>query len=85
MGLRVYEVQVVIFIDAARVDHADQAAGDRKGAHLAAGDPPERRSTFPQPFSESELNRIDRIFGGTFRFCRRLSASPLPVGVAVVL
>lgn len=85
MGLRVYEVQVFIFIDAARVNHADQAAGDRKGAHLAAGDPPERRSTFPQPFSKIELNRINRIFGELFDFCRRLLASRLPVGVAVVL
>lgn len=40
--MRVYEVHVFVFVDSARVDHTDQAAGDGKRSHFTAGHPPER-------------------------------------------
>lgn len=40
MRLRVNQVCVLVFVDAARVDHADEAAGHREGPHLAARHPP---------------------------------------------
>lgn len=40
MGLRVNQVGVLVFVDATRVHHADEAAGHREGPHLAARHPP---------------------------------------------
>lgn len=40
MGLRVHQVRVLVFVDATRVDHADEAAGHREGPHFAARHPP---------------------------------------------